>query len=254
MLKGSTGITTIQVNTTVPGTPTTGYVWDLTGAPGWSNVGTPAQQTSSTPIFNAGTGTGSVIIKVSNGVSPCNSAQTSRTIAYSEILVDPNSNTNFCDQYAVTCGTVNSWIINGTPYNANGTNFAISGNNLTICGNNGPVTSISANVTVNGTGAVLIAPSLGTHGLRQSSPSTQVIKTDDAIIYPNPNDGNFTIKILDFKENATAIVTDITGKKVGNYNLVKGENNIKSTKLPKGSYIVILQIDGKTENKQLIIE
>ncbi|WP_298223887.1 T9SS type A sorting domain-containing protein [Flavobacterium sp.] len=254
MLKGATGITTIQVDTTAPGTPTTGYVWDLTGAPGWSNVGTVAQQTSSTPTFTAGTGAGPVIIKVSNGVSPCNSAQASRTITYSTILTAPNSSTSFCDQYAVTCGTVNSWIINGTTYTVSGTNFTISGNNLSICGNSGAVTSVSANVTVNGTTAVLVAPSLGTHGLRQASPSTQGTKIDNAIIYPNPNDGNFTIKIIDFRENATAIVTDMTGKKVGNYNLVKGENNIKTTNLPKGSYIVILQIDGKTENKQLIVE
>lgn len=251
VLKGATGITTIQVDTTVAGTPTTGYVWDLSAAPGWSIT---LGNGTSTPTFTSGTGAGPVTIKVSNGASPCNSAQTSLVINYSTILTAFNSSTSFCDQYAVTCGTVNSWIINGTPYTASGTNFTISGNNLTVCGNAGAVISVSADVTVNGTTAVLIAPALGTHGLRQVSSSTQGIKKDNAIIYPNPNDGNFTIKILDFRENATAIVTDMTGKKVGNYNLVKGENNIKITSLPKGSYIVILQIDDKTESKQLIIE
>ena len=250
LLKGTIGITTIQVDTSVAGTPTTGYVWDLTLASGWSIT---AGSGTATPTFTAGTGTGPVTIKVSNGVSPCNSAQTALVINYSAIIIAFNSGTNFCDQYAVTCGTVNSWVINGTAYSVSGSNFTITGNNLTICGNNGAVTSVSANVTVNGTAAVLISPSLGTHGLRQASLNKKEVM-DAVVITPNPNSGTFNINVKDYKAFASATLTDISGKEIATYTLQKGDNKIQNERLAKATYLVVLKIDGKQEARQIIIK
>jgi hypothetical protein len=157
-----------------------------------------------------------------------------------------------CDQYTVSGATGASltWRVNGVVVTSNGTTVNIFGNVLTLCGNNAAPTSVCVTATLSGCTRTACAPTLGTHSAKQST-TTPI---EGILIYPNPNDGNFTIEVKSFKETATATLTDMTGKEIGNYTLTKGENKIKNKNLSSGTYIVILQIDGKTESRQVIIK
>ena len=75
----------------------------------------------------------------------------------------------------------------------------------------------------------------------------------DIVIYPNPNTGNFFIKVPDFKQSASAKLFDKSGKELAIFNLKIGENNIQKEGIAKGTYFVVLDIDGTTEARQIII-
>lgn len=93
----------------------------------------------------------------------------------------------------------------------------------------------------------------GTH----SKMANTVIKgetIEGVTIYPNPNSGNFNIKVTDFKEEATATLYDFSGKKIKDFTLAKGENKIENDSLSKGTYIVVVSIDGKNDVKQVVIK
>ena len=163
-----------------------------------------------------------------------------------------------CDTYNVIGappGSSIQWYLNGstTPLASNITTIFITPNGLQLqlCGAIVTTnTSVCARVTSSGCTTVVCAPSVGTHGTaRLSSP-----KLKGVTIFPNPNDGNFTIQADNVKGNATATLTDMSGKKLGTYTLTKGENKITTKNLSSGTYIVILQIDGKTESRQLIVK
>ena len=172
--------------------------------------------------------------------------------------VDPTPATpGGCDTYNVTgapAGSAIQWFLNGstTPLASNTTTIFIQPNGLQLqlCGAITTNTSVCAQVTFGGCTTRVCAPSVGTHGTaRLSSP-----KLKGVTIFPNPSDGNFTIQADNVKENATATLTDMSGKRLGIYTLSKGENKIKTKNLSSGTYIVILQIDGKTESRQLIVK
>ena len=87
-----------------------------------------------------------------------------------------------------------------------------------------------------------------------SANTAQVLgKPDSPTIYPNPNTGNFTVKIAPFKIAATASLYNLSGKKIKAFNLDKEKNKIQNKGLPTGDYLMILYIDGKKEIKKLII-
>ena len=46
----------------------------------------------------------------------------------------------------------------------------------------------------------------------------------------------------------------MTGKKISTYELTKGENKIKNKNLASGTYIVVIDIDGKQESQRVIIK
>lgn len=253
VVKGLTPITNIAV-TPVPGA--TGYSWSITGAPGWSIT---ANATTANPTFVPnGTTAGPVTITVTAlGTGGCNSATVSKSINYIAILTSFNPTVGFCDQYVVnsTCGSVASWVVNGTTYTTSTGNISIGVNNLSICGNGGPaITSVCANVT--GVGLVC-ATSLGTHTLRSSTTTENLIDEeliDNVIISPNPNSGSFSINVTDFKESANATLIDFSGNEIQTYSLQKGDTKIENGRLQKGNYFVVIIIDGKQITKQLVVE
>ena len=164
--------------------------------------------------------------------------------------------TGNCDQYSVInrpAGSTLSWYVDGVLAVSNGTTVNIFGNALTLCGNTAP-SSVCAQVTLNGCTTRVCAPTVGTHGLRGANPSLNETTIEGIKIYPNPNNGNFTISVDNFKDSATATVSDTSGKQIGTYTLQKGENKIKSEGIASGTYIVSLVIDGKTETRKIIIK
>lgn len=75
-------------------------------------------------------------------------------------------------------------------------------------------------------------------------------------VYPNPNNGNFTIK-YDFQNNATGIVNimDIAGKLVASYPLLNTKNNlqINASELDNGVYLYQVVVNGKTVNSDKLV-
>ena len=258
VLKGGTAVTSIQAVSVVGAT----YAWDLTQAPGWTILN-DATATSAIPTFYpTGTTAGPVTIRVKRtGTNGCDSGFATLQINYIAIVTDARPSP-FSDQYALTCGNAVSWTIN------NGAAFTIanlppnvsilnSNTTLSIGGNNGtPVTAVCANVLVDGVLTPVCATSFGSHtSFRQNNTGSAVdTKLDDITVYPNPNNGVFTIKLDKAKLLATATLNDATGKEIATYILKKGENKIEKEGLPSGFYSIVLDVDGKTETRQLIIK
>lgn len=141
------------------------------------------------------------------------------------------------------------WFVNGSAVaGATANNFSL----------NGPIVSpgsvtVCVNVTSGGC-TTRLCSSAGTHTQRTAQGSGPDSGDDEITVYPNPNTGNFFIKIPGFNQKATASIYDISGKEIIRYDLQSGENNIKGEALAKGSYIVVLDIDGQKEAKKIIIK
>ena len=71
---------------------------------------------------------------------------------------------------------------------------------------------------------------------------------------PNPNSGTFRIHLTDFNDSASATLTDFSANEIQTYRLRKGDNIIEKEGLTKGTYFVVLRIDGKQEARQVIIK
>jgi Secretion system C-terminal sorting domain len=257
VIKGTTQVTSIQAVVVAGAT----YSWDITGAPGWQILA--AGNTTATPTFiPSGNTAGPVTIKVKRtGTNGCDSSQASLNVSYYAIVGNFQPSP-FSDQYALSCGTADSWTINGgvaftaanLPPNVTILN---SNTTLSIGGNNGtPITAVCANVLINGVSTPICATTFGSHtAARQSSiPKIGGEKLEVINIYPNPNKGEFIINVTDYKHAVAAIITDSLGKELGTYELTKGENKLTLSKLAKGVYFVTLLKDGKSEVRQIIIE
>jgi Secretion system C-terminal sorting domain len=253
VLKSATGITNIQVDTTA-GQPTTGYVWTITPAgSGWTidAVG----NTSSTPTFNSGSGTGPVTITVYRGIAggTCNSAIATRSISYIA-LTTTISPTAECDYYTVNaCGAAVTWTVNGAAPTGNFT-LTPSGNTLGLC--SATTATVIVCATIAGISTPLCTTNTG-HGFRLNN-STSLSNPKEIIegvsIFPNPNNGVFFVKVEDIKESATAQLNDFSGNQIATYILKKGTNKLGNEELPKGTYILVLKVDGKQESRQVIIQ
>ncbi len=226
--------------------------------------------TTSNPTFVLNSaGTNVTLTATAVGVNSCNSPPVGRMINY--IAVATNFQAGFPDQYLVNgaCGTVNSWVVGTGPVGSqvfttytvtsgNVTITSVSGgtnNNLAISGSGGlPITSVCANLTG---GITVCASAFGTFTQKQANNSiNQPIKEtfDNIIITPNPSSGNFNIKISGDIENASAVLTDFSGNEIQTYSLQKGDNKIEKDTLKKGTYFVVLRVDGKQETRQIIIK
>ncbi len=268
VLKG-VQITTIAVT---PVSGATSYTWTL--PTGWSfPVGSTTNTTANPTFIVATTATGALgtlSVVANNGTTGCNSLAATQNISYIAVTLTPNPLLDAPDQYFVnSCGGFARWYLSGstTPL-ANPapplSNYSITGsagNTLLLTGNAAPPTGVCANVysdaAYTNLVATVCAPTVGTHSLRQGTYTT-IIDTQEIIegisIFPNPNNGVFFVKVENVKESATAILNDFSGKEVATYNLKKGTNKLGNEELPKGTYILVLKVDGKQETRQVIIK
>ena len=213
----------------------------------------------------AANASGSYVITITHKTPTCGNATTVYTTT--PIVISSNgatipaptldSTVGECDTYSVTNRPAGSnasntkWFVNGNLVTSNGTTVFInpSASQLQLCGANTTITSVCVQVT-SGCITRVCAPNVGTHGTAKLvNPANNAIK-----VYPNPNDGNFTINIEKVAKTATATVTDMTGKKIATYTLEQGENNIKNNALSAGSYLILIDIDGKKESHKLIVK
>ena len=82
-------------------------------------------------------------------------------------------------------------------------------------------------------------------------------KTDALSLYPNPSNGMLNI-VLDTSADVKITINDILGKKVYHSNQKNDDavfnKNIDLGNLEKGLYIVLLEYEGKTQSKKLVID
>ncbi len=194
-----------------------------------------------------------------------NSPATPMNITASEIpgvvQILPGPGTGNTDTYYVSpspAAPSYQWFVNGTAASVNSTQ--------PLMGNGTPPTSVCVNLLSSpvllGTTSVCRKPQicctgpgciLGTHSLRTANGGAATgIK--GVSVYPNPNNGEFTITIPSYNTSATAILIDVQGKEVGNYQLEKGENNIVTSGLAKGLYNILLLIDDKSDSRKIEIK
>jgi hypothetical protein len=75
-------------------------------------------------------------------------------------------------------------------------------------------------------------------------------------VFPNPVSNQLNLQIdLEKAENAVYFITDLSGRRVqtGRFNLNEGSNRmpVSCTSLPKGTYILTLQLNNETLVKKI---
>lgn len=183
----------------------------------------------------------------------CNSLAATRSISY--IALTPTINPLVeCDYYTVNaCGAAVTWTVNGAAPTGNFT-LTPSGNTLGLCSATTATVIICA--TIAGIATPLCTTNTG-HGFRLANVTnlTDVKEIIEGVsIFPNPNNGVFFVKVENIKEKATATLNDFSGNEIATYTLKKGTNKLGNEELPKGTYIVVLKVDGKQESQQVIIK
>jgi len=89
--------------------------------------------------------------------------------------------------------------------------------------------------------------------LEESITESQI--TDiDFTLYPNPNDGIFTVKITGKIEPYTVEIFNALGRVIGNVNCHEETIHINQTDLPAGIYYVRMTINDKTVVKKAVIQ
>lgn len=74
-------------------------------------------------------------------------------------------------------------------------------------------------------------------------------------VYPNPNNGEFTIDLEDFtSESCTLTVRDILGKTIETYKIIKGQKNQKVSIQTPGIYLVSCESSQARATKKVIVE
>lgn len=81
----------------------------------------------------------------------------------------------------------------------------------------------------------------GTHGRRPITVSNEI--QEKTRVFPNPNDGKFTVEIGNFNQSAEMRIVDVQGREIGNYRLKSGQNSIQEKTLKAGSYFLLISID-----------
>jgi hypothetical protein len=71
-------------------------------------------------------------------------------------------------------------------------------------------------------------------------------------VYPNPANGNFTINLKAF-QNASYVITDISGKQVKASNLAGEETSVNCEGLNSGVYFVEVNADGAKSTQKIVI-
>jgi hypothetical protein len=190
---------------------------------------------------------GSYTLNITHTTTACgNSTTTSFPITYngngSVLTTFFNPGPGGPDVYIVSSapgGATYHWFVNGPPVSgATSSVFSLTGSGT-------PPTSVCVEVSSGGCMTRLCANPPGTHSFAPSDPSGQIDRLFAQVaVFPNPNDGNFTLKIPAFEQEASVVILDATGKEVGTHVLKEGENRISERGLITGEYFLVLNIDG----------
>ncbi|MBN8702010.1 MAG: T9SS type A sorting domain-containing protein [Bacteroidetes bacterium] len=73
-------------------------------------------------------------------------------------------------------------------------------------------------------------------------------------LYPNPNDGNFSVEVNSTLDNATLTIINNTGATVYTQAIEQNMSTVSLNTLPKGLYMVVITNSGTTSTKRVIIQ
>jgi len=214
-VNASTGVITINTTGTAPTGSYTLFITHTTGSPCGSST------TVSYPITYAGNGT--TVTPVYNP-----------GVGNSDVYITSGA----------PVGSTYQWYVNGTavPAGSGGTASV-----LVLSGNGTPPTTVCVNVTSGGC-TTRICATPGTHNLAPLDPTGSIERMlAEVKVFPNPNDGNFTMKIPAFEKEAMLQIIDANGREIGIHRLKEGENQISERYMKPGEYFLILNIDGNSD-------
>ncbi len=96
----------------------------------------------------------------------------------------------------------------------------------------------------------------GGNKAQQEEPTTEIFLPENVSVYPNPNNGKFTIQLPLLTDDASLVVTDLSGKVVLKQTIKGGPNNISidlGTKTP-GMYLIEIKDGDKRYISKLIVQ
>lgn len=128
-----------------------------------------------------------------------------------------------------------------------------TGPTLSLYGTNTPPDSVCVEVTRVDGCITKLCTSGGTYSaLILGNGNTGSINDKNISIYPNPNSGEFSIAIEKIEKQADVTIIDMKGTIISeNQLLTQGANKIANKQLVKGSYVLIITVDGKTHAQKI---
>lgn len=167
------------------------------------------------------------------------------------------NNNGSCDFYFGPTNT-SAWYVDGVEVtNGVGGVTIIGGTTLILCGTGTPPTSVCASVEEDGCNTMVCSATVGSaSAMNKPDGNTTSVNDRDfnnlINVFPNPNDGNFTIEIPKFENSAKLDMYDINGKFVRTFQLSEGRNLIKED-VSRGSYILLFSIDNNKVARKIEI-
>lgn len=130
------------------------------------------------------------------------------------------------------------------------------------CNTNTPIsgaTSVSYTATANGSYAVVITNSCNSQkteckaitGVSVNNMDTDIDISD---VYPNPNNGTFSLSLPQGAESITAMLTDILGKQIAI--TTQRDNNkliISAKQVSAGMYLLTIVVDGRITHRRVVV-
>lgn len=138
------------------------------------------------------------------------------------------------------------WFLDGTPHSN-------TGPTLSLFGTNTPPDSVCVEVTRADGCITKLCTSGGTYSaLILGNENAGSIMDKNIAVYPNPNNGEFSISIEKIEKQADVTIIDMKGGVISeNQHLTQGANRITNKQLVKGSYVLIITVDGKTHAQKI---
>ncbi|HWY10459.1 MAG TPA: T9SS type A sorting domain-containing protein [Bacteroidia bacterium] len=172
------------------------------------------------------------------------------------VAVDVSANVYVADYYnnrirkVSTAGVISTYAGTGIA------GFSGDGGVSTGAQLNGPI-----GVSVDTTGNVYIAD-FGNQRIREvcvgncfSNINSLVENKNKVLIYPNPNNGSFQLKIENEIQNGVLILVNSIGQRIFEQKIIQGKNNIITNNLATGLYhYIVLQNNQQLNNGKLVIE
>lgn len=256
---GLAGAGSVTFTNPLPGTYTATMISSVAGS---TNVITsPVTLSGSTLSFSTlalSAGTYNLAITHNSGCGINATSTTLVTVAGNGTTLSPNLGVSQDNYFAIAPSTMVNPQYEWTTCTSAGVCTTVGSNSalLSLGGATAPPAGNQVCVNVYPLGSTCKTRLCTTQGTHSRMANT-VIKgetIEGVSIYPNPNSGNFNIKVIDFKQEATATLYDYSGKKIKDFSLIKGENKIENDGLSHGNYFVVITVDEKTDVKQIIIK